>query len=270
MDKKLSNPQQAETYDLETFKGQVRRHTDGRYVIKFPWKDNIPSNSTYEVEARRRLHSVTKSLLRKGQLKMYDKILKEYLLDDIAEEVPEGKFSNRIRYLPHHGVIKESSTSTKLRIVLDASAKAFRGDYSLNDRVRSCENLLPSLVSILLRFRENRFAITADVRKAFLQIEIDPEDRDALRYFWYRERLGEGFPESNPVSYRMKRLPFGLSVSPFVLCSVIQIHLENRVDSFPNTVRQISKNIYMDDMVVSTETIEEAREIKKRQSETIQ
>ena len=40
------------------------------------------------------------------------------------------------------------------------------------------------LFDILLRFREKRVALIGDIEKAFLNIEVDKEDRDFLRFLW--------------------------------------------------------------------------------------
>jgi len=65
-------------------------------------------------------------------------------------------------YLPHHGIVKESSTSTKLRVVFDASAKNSKG-YSLNDALRIGPVLQDNLINIVLRFRFHKIALTADL-----------------------------------------------------------------------------------------------------------
>ena len=44
--------------------------------------------------------------------------------------------------------------------------------------------LTPLLFDIIVRFRENRIAIVGDIEKALLNIEVDPSDRDVLRYLW--------------------------------------------------------------------------------------
>lgn len=54
-------------------------------------------------------------------------------------------------YLPHHCVIKESSATTKLRVVFDASSKTTEG-VSLNDILMVGPVLQQDLFSILLRF----------------------------------------------------------------------------------------------------------------------
>jgi len=247
---------------IDTFENCLERKDNGRYVVHFPWKDNFHFRSSYLEEARSRLFSVVRNLVRKGQLKQYDDIIKSYLKDDIAEETSEWSGSRRVRYLPHHGVLKENSETTKLRIVLDASAKSSIADFSLNDSMKSCQNLLPTLVSVLLRFRQWPFALSGDVRKAFLQIEVHPDDRDSLRFLWFRETLSDKFPSCTPTSFRMKRLPFGLSVSPFILCATIRSHLQRNSTKFPSTVQKVIDNIYMDDLVVSTPTMENAIELK--------
>ncbi|XP_068690782.1 uncharacterized protein [Montipora foliosa] len=47
--------------------------------------------------------------------------------------------------------------------------------------------LNPLLFDILLRFREHEVALTADIEKAFLNIEIDPEHRDFVRSLWVKD-----------------------------------------------------------------------------------
>ena len=41
---------------------------------------------------------------------------------------------SRCFYLPHHGVVKSTSTTTKLRVVFDGSAKSSSG-ISLNEKL---------------------------------------------------------------------------------------------------------------------------------------
>ncbi|XP_037509595.1 uncharacterized protein LOC119386346 [Rhipicephalus sanguineus] len=88
--------------------------------------------------------------------------------------------------MPHKEVIREQALTTKVRVVFDASSRA-RGCKSLNECLEKGDNLYQDLVKILLRFRTHPIAITADIEKAFLQISIKEEDRDAFRFLWFEE-----------------------------------------------------------------------------------
>lgn len=83
-------------------------------------------------------------------------------------------------YLPHHGVIKESSTSTKLRAVFDASNKTSTG-LSLNDVLHVGPTLQANLIEIIMRFRCYNVALTADLKKMYRQVFVHPDDRDYQR-----------------------------------------------------------------------------------------
>ena len=82
-----------------------------------------------------------------------------------------------VHYLPHHGVVRQDSQTTKLRIVYDGSARALGDAYSLNDCLQTGPNYIPKLLHILIQFRWHRIAVTADIEKAFLMISVDPPDR---------------------------------------------------------------------------------------------
>ena len=75
---------------------------------------------------------------------------------------PVGK----IYYLPMYTVMKESSTTTKLRVVFDALARTTTG-YSLNDTLMVGPTLYPDMIDVLLRFRSYPVAITADISKMY-------------------------------------------------------------------------------------------------------
>lgn len=64
-----------------------------------------------------------------------------------------NNYSSPCYFLPHHGVFKEHSTTTKLRVVFDASAKSSTGK-SLNDIQFTGPSLQNDIFSILLRFRQ--------------------------------------------------------------------------------------------------------------------
>ena len=80
-------------------------------------------------------------------------------------------------YLPMHAVRKEQSTTTKLRIVFDASAKSATG-VSLNDLLLVGPTIHSPLIDVLIRFRFCRITITADISKMYRAIELAPADKE--------------------------------------------------------------------------------------------
>jgi len=85
-------------------------------------------------------------------------------------------------YIPHKPVVRATAESTKLRIVYDASARAFDGAPSLNDCLHTGPPLQNKLWNILVRGRFNPVAINGDLQKAFLQVRVRETDRDAMRF----------------------------------------------------------------------------------------
>ena len=72
-----------------------------------------------------RLYSIIKRLKRDPvTLQEYDSILKKQESEGIIEESPEKfKPAGTVHYLPHHPVIRTDKSTSRVRIVYDASAK---------------------------------------------------------------------------------------------------------------------------------------------------
>ena len=92
--------------------------------------------------------------------------------------------------------IKEDRSTTKLRIVFDARAK-YNGTSSLNEIL--CKGSC-------LKFRIYPIAIIADIEKAYLQISINKEHREFLRFLWYSDLSEEIISK-----YRFTRVIFGVT-----------------------------------------------------------
>ena len=84
-------------------------------------------------------------------------------------------------YLPHQPVLQNDHATTKLRIVFDASVSVPKG-HSLNDCLHRGPMYLADLTGILLRFRQPEIIMFADIKKAFLQIELNAVDQDSTRF----------------------------------------------------------------------------------------
>ena len=131
------------------------------------------------------------SLLRRLSVKpdvsrQYNDVIREQLKQGIIEPVDQGTTNGvgKVHYIPHHEVIRVDKETTKLRVVYDASAKAQSTTPSLNDCLYAGPPLSSLIYDILLRFRVNKVAISGDIKKAFLNISVDPRDRDYLRFLW--------------------------------------------------------------------------------------
>ena len=195
-------------------------------------------------QALRRLLSNEKALARQGTLDQFREGITENLEIDHGVLVPPQdlhKYSSQTYYLPMHGVVKYSSSTTKLRIVFDISARS-SSTRSLNDSLLPGPCNYPLIPNHLLRFIHHRVAMTADVSKM-------PNEWD---YHWFIICQDPGGPLVNA---RMKRLTFRVTLSPFlatsVLCQVVQDHQ----DEFPRAAQVIKDDFYVDDCLMGT-TIE--------------
>ena len=232
---------------MESFPAQISfDFLQGRYKVGLPWKLSKPSHTNYGL-CLRRLNQLRARLQKEpAMFKEYGDIFKTQLSSGIIEPVPESELDARpSHFLPHHGVMREDKATTKLRIVFDGSAKANPNLFSLNDCLEKGPNLTPLIFDVLLKFREHKIGITADIEKAFHQIMIKPEDRNMLRLVWFDNVDSE---RRKIVQYRFCRLMFGLTPSPAILRGVIQHHLLQHKSEYLQIAQFLLDALYVDDL----------------------
>ncbi|GFW22818.1 uncharacterized protein TNCV_2380331 [Trichonephila clavipes] len=84
--------------------------------------------------------------------KLYRNFMKEYLDLKHMEPVPDSEINNiKSLYLPPHGVVRDTSCTTNICVVFDASSKTSSG-LSLNDLLMVRPRVHPELFPILIEF----------------------------------------------------------------------------------------------------------------------
>jgi transposase InsO family protein len=221
------------------------KYTGRSYEVSLPWKQNhavLPDNYSMCVS---RLTSVLRRLRTNPELlAKYDLVMSEQLAEGIVEEVPDDEVESceagMRHYVSHHPVIREEKTTTKLRIVYDASARV-QGNLSLNDCLFKGPALTEQLFNVVLRFRLFPIAFIADIRQAFLMIGVEKADRDFLRFLWVKDIKSE-VPEI--IVRRFRTIVFGLNASPFLLNATLRTHLQMFND---DQIQKIIRSFYVDD-----------------------
>ena len=246
-----------DTLALSHYNSTVRNAVDeDRIEVSFPFKTkNPPLESNYN-QAYRCLVALLRRFKDKVQvLESIDDGFRYYFDNQITEEAPKST-PHLIHYLSHHPVIREGSTTTKVREVFNASAKCGKEKLSLNDCLHRGPVLLHNLVGILLRFRLNRVALSCDVEKAFLQVGLQEPDRDVTRFLWVRD-IHQPLSANNFVVYRFRRVPFGVISSPFLLDATVKYHLNRQGTS---VAADISSNVYVDNVITGASSADGAVE----------
>ncbi|XP_038061252.1 uncharacterized protein LOC119731982 [Patiria miniata] len=232
-------------------------HRDGvNYTMDIPFKERPPHLPNDRLMAEHRLKLLGKRLSKDPSLKeKYTSGIHDLLQKGYAEPVPAEDIDRRdgcVWYLPHHPVINPPKPD-KVRIVYDCAAR-YQGT-SLNDTVYQGPDLTNKLIGVLLRFRQERIALMADIEGMFHQVRVSMADRDALRFLWWK---GDDI-ESQPLMYRMTAHLFGGVWSPscanFTLKRVAQDYHELYDTA---TIETIDQNFYVDDCLKSVSSEDEA------------
>ena len=236
---------------LKEFESSVS-FRDGRYEVKLPWKQELEQQQI-RLENNRKaaevsLCSLDRKLEKDPQLQSdYNRTLEELEAEGIITEVSDEHVNCPVFYLPHRPVVRQDSHTTRVRPVFDASAKG-PNLVSLNDCLETGPCLLPNLVKVLVRFRRWKYAVSADIRKAFLMIRLCDRDQEVHRFLWHhRGRIR---------TMKFCRVTFGVNCSPFLLSATLRHHLKGVPPS--NTVTELEENMYVDDLLSGADTEEEA------------
>ena len=156
------------------------KHIGDRYQIGLPWKKDITLPNNYSM-AKVQWHALQQRLERDTNLRdRYEETIKKDL-DKNYITTADPSCRHSVWYLPHHSVINKQKPD-KIRRVTNAASK-YKG-ISLNDALLTGPELLYNLHGLLLRFRQYSVVITADIEAMFMQIGIQPQDQDYLRFLW--------------------------------------------------------------------------------------
>ena len=233
-----------------------------RYMVKLPWRVGFQSRLKDNFgNCVVRMNSLLRKFEDPNNAAFTDEyygIIEDQLSQGILEDVTtSGRFGRSIKdirkmslrfYIPHHGVYKKEVGSS-LRIVSDASSHEEKSP-SLNECLHQGPSLINDIFDVLVRFRENKVGLVADISKAFLMVEIDPVDRDFLRFLWVTR-------EGEKKEYRFCRAPFGVSSSPFLLNATLRHHFEKTVVDDVDFLKLLNQSFYVDDLISGGNSEEE-------------
>ncbi|XP_054083397.1 uncharacterized protein LOC128920334 [Zeugodacus cucurbitae] len=239
----------------------TRDLTDRRFVVAIPFKKEKELGESRKTAVARLISMEKKFDAREDLKDGYKKFMREYQEMGHMKEVEkmgQGKY-----YLPHQAVIKKESTTTKLRVVFDASAKTTNG-YSLNDVMLIGPRLQKDIVDIIVKWRMWRYVMSADVEKMYRQIKVREEDQE-YQYILWREN-----PQEKIKEFKLTTVTYGTAAAPFL--AVRTLHEIGNIYCKDNkNVHDVIKNdFYMDDLMTGGHTIRDCKELREKLMQTLQ
>ena len=157
-------PQDDQSEVYSEFKEQLHRDQSGWYETGLPWKGGHPPIPTNEQGSLRRLESLQRKLKRQGIEEDYGKIIEEQKEEGVVETADEEAQGVEY-YIPHKPVVREEAETTKIRIVYDASAKAYPEAASWNDCLNTGPSIQNKLWNVLVRARAHPVAVHGDLKR---------------------------------------------------------------------------------------------------------
>ncbi|XP_076660217.1 uncharacterized protein LOC143363535 [Halictus rubicundus] len=236
------------------FKRTVSRTATGRYVVALPFNEKKAILGETYTRALKRFHSLERRFVTNPELQAeYAKVLNEYLeLGHLTQT--ESPANSEGFYLPHHAVIKPSSSTTKVRVVFDGSAKSSSG-VSLNDALLTGPTIQDDIFGLLLRFRMHPFVLTSDIEKMYRQFLVREEDRPYQRILWRNAQ--------NEIStFQLNTVTFGLSSAPYLATRCLQQLADDESQNYKAASEVIKRDIYVDDLLTGAATYRDAIKLR--------
>ena len=213
-----------EQSSVTQYQDSYTRLQSGQYSVPLSGCSPVQELEESQTAALKHFLQNKRSFKCKGQWEVYDSVLHKNTTLGHAERVPSCdlfKPSSDHFYLPMHGVVKNSSKTTKLRVVFDASAKT-TSSFSLNNQLLAEPSLYPNLSTVISKFRCHRVVITGDTSKMYHGILIHAEEKDYHRFL-------KCSPTGQIEDWRMLCLTLGVAFSLYLATQVL--HQAGRIST---------------------------------------
>jgi len=222
---------------------------DGQYELPLPFQDDggkLPNNRE---QALKRLQSLKYKFSKNPEYKDgYNTFMNDMLNKGQAKQSNPDERGHW--YVPHHAVFHPHKPG-KIRVVFDCSAE--HKGTSLNKVLMSGPDLTNSIVGVLLRFRQDKIAIMADIEKMFYQVHVPKEHQNYLRFLWWPE----GDTAKQPVDYQMTVHLFGASSSPSCANFALRRTAYDNEAKFGTEAKMtLMRNFYVDDLLKSVHDVD--------------
>lgn len=233
------------------------RDEQGRYQVRLPFNDlKDKLGDSYEL-AKQRFDRLKVSLNKNpNKRKQYEEFMAEYIELGHMKEV--DNVDGQGYYIPHHAVYKATSSTTKTRVVFDASAKSTTG-ISLNDTLSVGPTVQSDLLTIILRFCTHEVVLTADIPKMYRQIRMCPEDCRFQRILWWNA-------DGEERTFELQTVTYGVASSPHHATRALMQLTKDEGQEYPLAAAVIEEDSYIDDFLTGGESVEAVVDIYQQLS----
>ncbi|XP_053968113.1 uncharacterized protein LOC128869560 [Anastrepha ludens] len=238
------------------FQGNYFRLPSGEYSVRLPIKRSMDALGDSYLQARQRFQGLERKIARNPDLKAeYSRFIQEYLDLNHMSLVSNEVVQQCNYFLPHHCVIKDDSSTTKLMVVFDGSATTTSG-FSLNDLLIAGPTIQPKLFHILIRFRTFPIALTADICKMYRCVRVTPPD-NMLQCILWRESPQEDFR-----FYKLDTVTYGTKPAAFLAIRAMHQLAADESATYPIGAETVLRDFYVDDLITGGDSMAEVLNIK--------
>ena len=194
---------------LAIMKDEFEVESSGKWTAPLPFRADRPKLSNNRVATERRAKMLDYNLRRdEHKMKMFTEFVGNVIETGHAELAPTLSPVQKYWYLQVFGVTHPQKPD-QIRCVFDSSAK--HENLSLNGVLLTGPDLTNSLLGVLVSFRREAVAITADIQQMFYCFNVSEDHMNYLRFLWNKDL------SNSLVEYRMCVQVFGNSPSPAIV-----------------------------------------------------
>lgn len=240
---------------LEYYKSTTQRQTDGTYVVRLPLHPDIDEKlGMSRPKAIAQFHQLERKFQKQPNVADgYKQFMEEYT--KLGHMHQTNCNSTEGYYMAHHCVQRPGSTTSALRVVYNASGATTTG-VSLNDLMYRGPNLQQDLLSLVIRWRQYKYAFTADLEKMFRQILVHPDDQKYQKIVWRPS------PDQFLQDYALSTVTYGTKAAPFLAMMTLRQLATDEGHKFPIAAKALAEQFYMDDLLSGSHNIETAKQLQ--------
>ena len=246
-----------EHMELSVIKSKLKYNPKGqRWTAAYPYcKDPAVLKDNYQFACKVLKRRENKLMKDKILLRLYSEQILDFVKRGVLKKMSEDEllgWTGPVRYVDHHEVYKESST-TPVRIVINSSFKE-GNELSLNDILMKGPNVLSSLFDVLVRWRLYPVAFAGDISKMYHNVDTEPLEANLRRLLWRDCKQ-----DQPPDVYCFQTVTFGDRPAGCIVVSALRATADMYTYISERAAEVIKADSYMDDVVSGEFTIDAAK-----------